>query len=44
MSDEELEEKLAGLMDTLTALVVALTTFVESKTESPKLRGRGKKT
>ena len=44
MSNEEMEEKLAGLMDTLTALLAALTNFVESKTESPKLRGRGKKT
>ena len=44
MNEEEMEEKLAGLMDALTTLLVALTNLVESKTESPKLRGRGKKT
>ena len=40
MNDKELDEKMANFIDVLTALAVALTSLVESKTRSPRLRGR----
>ena len=41
MSDKEMEEKLADLMDTLTALLSAITDFVKAKTKGSRLRGTG---